>query len=190
MTRFGWLVLGIVFLVIASAIGGWFLISTKFSVPTPAPLATSTTPDLSGSSIYTNGEFGFAVVYPATDTITETFSPWRVNAIATGTPLLAVTESGGIVRIGASANAKELKTCITVGSSEKTLPDMRLGSTTFKVFVHDQLGTENQTRITSYRTMHEGSCMAIELFQPMANGTVATSTSLMAIITSFSFARP
>jgi hypothetical protein len=192
MTRFGWIVLGVVLVVIAGAIGGWFLISAQLTKPAAPVSEATTTPqaDLSSSSIYTNGTVGFSIVYPGADVVRETFSPWRANAVATGTPVVSITDSSGVVRVGVSHDAKELKACVKASASETIQADMRLGSTTFKAFVHDQLGTDNENRITSYRAIHENSCVALETMQPLTGGKVATSTALSDIASSFSFARP
>lgn len=191
MTRFGWLVAGIAVLGIIAVVAGWYFVSTYRTLPTPAPEATSTPQaDLSSSSIYTNGSYGFSLVYPASDPIVETFAPWRSGAVATGTPLIMVTDQDGTVRIGASADAKELKACIKAGPAETALADMRLGSTTFQAFTRDEVGTENQARVTSYRAVHEDSCIAIESFQPLEGDTVAPSERLSQMIQSFTFARP
>jgi hypothetical protein len=180
MTRFGWLALSIALLVIASIIGGWYLIM-RYHAPVAEVqnVATTTTPeqDLSSSSIYTNGVYGFSVIYPAKDTLA-------------GTPLVSLADADGIIRIGASTNAKEVAACTKIGPAETALPDLRLGSTTFKAFTRDNMGTDNQQRITSYRATHEHACIAIEEFQPLVNGSVASSTNLAGMIQSFSFARP
>jgi hypothetical protein len=192
MTRFGWIVLFIALLVIAGIMGGWYLIM-RYHLPAVAvaPVATTTPEtDLSSSSIYTNGVYGFSVVYPAKDAESETFTPWRAGAVATGTPLVQFADADGTIRIGASGNAKEVKACTKVGPAETALPDMQLGSTTFKAFTRDDMGTDNQERITSYRAVHENACVAIETFQPLsAAGAVASSTSIQGIVQSFTFAR-
>lgn len=193
MTRFGWLVLLAVLLVLGGIIGGWYLLM-KYRPPQAAPQeAATTTPetDLSASSIYTNGIYGFSFIYPEKDAIADTFAPWRAGAVATGTALVQVIDADGTIRIGASQNAKETKACVKSGSAENAIPDLRLGSTTFKGFTHDSIGTDNQQRITSYRAIHEKACVAIEVSQPIAaDSSVASSTRLSGIIQSFSFARP
>jgi hypothetical protein len=190
MTRFGWLVLGVVIIVLLITAGVVVFIRSQPVVPSPIALATTTPPDISTQSIYTNGEAGFSIMYPSADVVSDSFSPWRAGAVATGTPLLVVTDPQGIIRIGESKDAKELKACGKMSPSETTGADIRIGSTTFKAFVHDDLGTDNQRRVTSYRTTHGGQCVAMESIQPLVNGTADMSTSLTSIISSFSFARP
>ena len=193
MTRFGWLVLITVLLVLTVIIGGWYLIMRYHPPAALVQSMATTTPqeqDLSGSSIYANGVYGFSLIYPAKDAVAETFASWRSGAVATGTPLVSVTDADGVLRIGASANAKELKACVKAGPAESVLADMKLGSTTFKAFTRDDVGTDRQQRITSYRAIHENACVAIETFQPLQGDTVATSSSLSGTLASFSFARP
>lgn len=192
MTRLGWLVFILMLFIIAGIIGGWYLVM-RYHPPVTAiaPIATSTPQeDLSSSSIYTNGTYGFSLVYPADDTVSNTFSEWRDGAIATGTPLVAIADADGMVRVAASSNAKEVKACTKVEPAETALATLQLGSTTFSAFTRDDMGTDNQQRITSYRVIHDKSCIAIESFQPLVNGTVASSTRLANIVRSFSFARP
>src|SRR3569623_1998946 len=68
-----------------------------------ATVATNTTEsgaqNLSGQAIYSNGEYGFSVVYPENTLLEDTFSNtyhlsafWRANALstATGTPVVAI----------------------------------------------------------------------------------------------------
>lgn len=191
MTRFGWMVVGIVLVVIACIIGGWYLVSTYYVQPAPALQATTTPQtDLSSSSIYTNGGYGFSLIYPAADAIAETFAPWRTGATATGTPIVSVTDAEGMLRIGASESAKEINACTKTAPAEETLADMRLGSTTFKAFMHDEVGTDNELRVTSYRVIHENACIAIESFQPLQNGQAVQSPRLSQMLQSFMFARP
>ncbi|KND50829.1 MAG: hypothetical protein AB202_00285 [Parcubacteria bacterium C7867-007] len=191
MTRFGWMVLGLVLLGIALIAAGWYLVRNYATQQSPAPIATSTPQtDLTESSIYTNGTYGFSIIYPASDSISESFTPWRAGAVASGTPLVSITDIEGVVRVGASSDPKAIDSCIKTGQAEKVLADMALGSSTFKVFTRDEVGTENERRITSYRTIHEKACVAIELFQPLMEGVPATSTRLNDMLLSFSFARP
>ena len=81
----------------------WWGVGHKSAPPTAAHQATSTqqtnTPPLTGLSIYTNGQYGFSLMYPASDKTEAAFdtyyhlpSTWRVNALAnaTGTPVIAV----------------------------------------------------------------------------------------------------
>ncbi|MDB5237447.1 MAG: hypothetical protein JWL88_549 [Parcubacteria group bacterium] len=192
MTRFGWLVLIIVLLVISGIISGWYLIMRYHAPIAVQGTAATSTPemDLSQSSIYTNGVYGFSLIYPAKDAVADTFSPWRSGATATGTPIVVITDPDGTLRIGASTSAKEVKACAKADPAETSLADLQLGSTTFKAFVRDNMGTDNQQRITSYRAIHEKSCVAIETLQAIQNGSVATSTRLAGMIQGFSFARP
>ncbi|KND49518.1 MAG: hypothetical protein AB203_00355 [Parcubacteria bacterium C7867-008] len=190
MTRFGWLVLGLILLFIAGIGAGWYLVSRYDAAEKPTPMATSTPgTDLSSSSIYTNGTYGFSIVYPAADQLTEMFTPWRSGAMASGTPLVAIADPEGMIRIGANADAKAIDACTKPGQAEKVQATMALGSTTFSTFTHDEVGTDNERRVTSYRAVHEKACVAIEIFQPITDGLPTPSTALMEIVNSFSFAR-
>jgi len=193
MTRFGWLVVLIVLLMLAGIIGGWYLIMRYHppqAITTPVATSTPAEQKLLTSSIYTNGVYGFSVIYPESDTTSADFTPWRTGAIATGTPIVQFTDTDGLFRIGASNNAKEVKACTKAGPAETTLPNLQLGSTTFKGFTHDAVGTDRPQRITSYRTIHEKACVALETILPIAaDGSVASSTAINGMLQGFSFAR-
>ena len=187
MTRFGWVVTLIMLLVVAGIIGGWYALSMRTPIAVPT-VATSTPPiDLSARSIYTNGEYGFSIIYPANDPIAETFTPWRLGGTATGTPILSIIDTEGTVRIGASTASKEVTACIKAGPAEEVMPDMQLASTTFKVFTRDLVGTDDPMRVVSYRAVHEGACVALEVTRPVG---ASASLRLAEIVQSFSFARP
>ncbi|MEK9184366.1 MAG: hypothetical protein AAB892_01385 [Patescibacteria group bacterium] len=164
----------------------WLISTTPLppAVVTPEPVAT-TTPDLSGRAIYASGEHGFSISYPETALLEETFSPtyhlassWRANAFAgaQGTPIVAIiaysTESDSSypryynaqVRIGKSADAKEVANCLkpTTEQGEVALEDATIGGVVWKAFSFQNAGMQQYARGVSYRTLHEGSCFALE----------------------------
>jgi hypothetical protein len=159
--------------------------------PTPTQ-ATSTQPSesLSGLSIYTNGEYGFVVFYPASSTATTTFtsyyhvpSKWRMGALPNtiGTPIVAFvgyqrksdtsypryfdTE----VRIGVSTDPKEKSACLKVGDGEAPGKDLTLEGTTWKSFLFESAGMSQYVKGVSYRTLHNGNCFAMEQIQTGAS---------------------
>lgn len=163
----------------------WLIVRT----PVPAPVeengtivATST--DLTGRAIYASGEYGFAVSYPQTAQVFEEALPptyrigdaWRVNAVADGDPIVTFvaysTESDrsypryyhALVRIGASDAPAEVAGCTepTPSRGEVELPDTAFGGATWKVFSFGDAGMQQYVRGVSYRTVHEGRCIAVE----------------------------
>jgi hypothetical protein len=164
----------------------WLIMRTPVTPPAEEDMSVATTtPDLTGRAIYTNGEYGFVVSYPETAQLEEEFfttyhlnDAWRVNADpeAEGDPIVAIraysTESDhsypryfhALVRIGASKDAKEIANCerVTPDRGETALPDAMFNGTTWKVFSFQQAGMQQYVRGVSYRTMHDGACIAVE----------------------------
>lgn len=181
--------LALVVLLVAIA-GGvvWYLMSTSKAVLNTPPVPVAGTDVAPGQAIYTNGRYGFSVVYPETAVVDYAFSPqyhlgstWRANALvnATGTPIVAFvtyqTESDNSypryfvaqVRIGASSDPKELAACEkrTADQGETALPDVSLNGTPFKAFAFENAGMMQYVRGVSYRALLNGSCIAIEKIQ-------------------------
>lgn len=166
------------------------------AAPPPAVEATSTpVVDPSELAIYTSGEYGFSFFYPAGATVTDAYSksagqplPWRNQAIGTGTPIVRVKANGGEVRVGASSDEDELDACLTASPAEDMQKATTVGSTTWSTFTFDKLGTDDEERVTSYRTLHDKRCYAVELFQPLSEAATTTGYTIDDTITSFSFA--
>jgi hypothetical protein len=161
-----------------------FMVVSEHEVARPVGNATST-PDLTGQSIFTDGQYGLSIRYPAADTLDYTFATfyhlpanWRVNTLpdATGTPIVSVIGTrlqsdhsypryfDAEVRVGASNDPKEVARCETAAKdqNEQPLPDVVLGGTTFKAFSFEQAAMMQYLKGVSYRTVHEGNCFAIE----------------------------
>lgn len=216
-------------IIISGIVLAWFMFKEQAAAPAPVTDVATTTSsnDLSGRSIYTNGEYGFAVQYPGTARLEETFSPqyhlpatWRANALpdSEGTPIAAIiaytTESDhsypryyvAQVRIGASTDASEVRGCLnaTPNQGETELSDVEINGTTWKAFEFQNAGMQQYVKGVSYRTIHEGACIALEKIatgssyrdDPDSPDDVADDVlearyqSLDAIVESFIFARP
>lgn len=198
MTRFGWMVmLTALAICIALVAGIMWLFGQKAGVDTGAQSHATTTPvtDPSQLSIYTSGEHGISFFYPSTATLVDAFStttgavvPWRVHASASGTPIVQVQTAGGDVRIGVSANAKEVSGCTNAGPSEEVRGSFTVGTIIWKEFVFQKLGTDNERSVTSYRTVHAKKCYALEVFTPLGGTASSTGYTIKDTITSFSFA--
>ena len=194
------------------------------SQTTTSPSVSSTT-SLAGLAIYTNGKYGFSIFYPQSDSTETTFdsqyylpATWRVNALnsATGTPIFAIigykTQSDTSypryfeteVRIGASADPQEIAACDTTGNGEVALPDTVINKVIWKTFSLQDDAMMQYLNGTSYRTIHDNTCFALEEIETGSSyRDDATSTSdipdsvlsqkfkdLDSIVQSFSFARP
>ncbi len=200
--------------------------------PRPATATTTATstdtanePSLAGLSIYTNGQYGFSFVYPGTDKTETEFdmqyhlpATWRVNALAdgSGTPVIAVigysTKSDSSypryfeteVRVGVSADPKEVAACEKVSDGETARPDTIINKVAWKTFALQQAGMSQYMSGASYRKVHNNVCYALEQIQtgssyrdekPSAADIPDTVLSekfdeLNTIVQSFSFAKP
>ena len=176
------------FLIGIIAIGGgsaWYLIDTRNEAFGPPIVATSTPQVEEGLAIYSNGPYGFTIFYPQDAEVSYTFdasyhlgTSWRANALpnAAGTPIVSIipyhSESvdsypryfNAIVRIGASVDPAEITRCEVVGTEqgETALPDVVIGNTTWKAFAFESAGMMQYVNGVSYRTIHEGRCIALE----------------------------
>lgn len=215
-------------IVLAGLALAWFMLKTPPVAEDTAQAPVATTSDtLTGKAIYTNGEYGFSIFYPEVATVENAFSPtyhlnttWRANALpeATGTPIASIlvysTESdhsypryfNAQVRIGASNDPKEIAQCLkpTPNQGETQLADVVMNGTTWKVFSFENAGMMQYAKGVSYRTIHEGSCVALEKIQtgssyrddPDSPDDIADEVlqerygSLDSIVSSFTFARP
>ncbi len=177
----------VLLLVAIGASAAYYLIHTGREARTPQQVGNTptTTPDLTGQAIFTDGEYGFYIRYPEAYATAETFASyyhlpaaWRSNAApdGTGTPIVAIvgyrTQSDhsypryfdAEIRIGASSDPKEVARCETAATdqAEQPLPDMNLGGTAFKAFSFQSAGMMQYLKGVSYRTLHNGTCFAIE----------------------------
>ena len=195
------------------------------SVATSSAVVASSTQPLKGLSIYTNGVYGFSIFYPGSDKTETTFDTqyhlpanWRENALqdASGTPIFAIigysTQSDTSypryfeteVRIGASKDPQELAACEKPSENETQLPDAVINKVTWKAFGLQDAGMMQYLQGTSYRTIHDNTCFALEEIETGSSyRDTASSTSnipdatltqkyqdLSSIVQSFSFARP
>ncbi|MES2225210.1 MAG: hypothetical protein V4480_00175 [Patescibacteria group bacterium] len=195
MTRFGWLVgLGIV-LCIAIIAAVTFYVHAQHAASVPVSVeAAPAVVDPSSLAIYTSGTYGFSFFYPASATLTDVFASsgpssiaWRENTTATGTLLARVETMSGEARVGESTASKGISECTKPSPAEHALGTAVMGSTTWSTFSFDRLGTDDPTRVKSYRAVHDGTCIALETFEPLS----AASTSAAGpetVVKSFTFA--
>ncbi|HRH24110.1 MAG TPA: hypothetical protein PK109_00775 [Candidatus Paceibacterota bacterium] len=219
MTKFGWLVVLGVLLVLGGIAAIIYFIPKTAPAPEPVEVGTE---NLEGQSIYASGEYGFTLRYPSKATVEEVFTPsyiigttWRANAIATGTPLLAVinytTESDhsfprnytAMVRVGVSVDEVENCEKVTPDAGETALPDREINGTTWKAFSFGDAAMMKYVKGVSYRVEHNGTCYALEKIatgssyrdDPESADDISQDTldaeyaALDAIIETFSFSR-
>lgn len=195
MTRFGWLVVSTI---IIAALGIALLLwgfSRQSSERVEDMANRTAVVDPETLAIYTNGVYGFSFFYPASATVTDSFMEgssflWRGGATATGTPIMRIALADGEVRIGASEQEAARSACVRASPSEQTLEPLSVGTTTWQVFSSELLGTEQERRIISYRTLHEDRCFAVETFETVVRGSeLSTAEELEFIVRNFTFAR-
>ena len=143
---------------------------------------------------------------------------WRVNALtnASGTPVIAVvgysTKSDTSypryfeteVRVGVSSDPKEIAACEKVSNGEVAGQDAVINGVTWKTFGLQDAGMMQYLSGTSYRTVHNNVCYALEQVETGSSYRDDASSSLdisdavlkekfdalTTIIQSFSFAKP
>lgn len=178
----------ILFLISIIAIGGgaaWYLIDTRNQAFGPPVTATSTPQIEEGLAIYSNGPYGFTIFYPQSAEVSYTFessyhlgTAWRANALpeAEGAPIVSIIPYqvgsedsypryfNAMVRIGASVDPAEVARCEAASGThgETQLPDAVIGTTTWKAFAFESAGMMQYINGVSYRTIHEGRCIAVE----------------------------
>ena len=181
------LAIGVAVVLVASLLTAWVMWQGRGEDEQPVSVVEQ--PGEVGTfSIYTNGEYGFSVMYPSEALLDEVFDPlyrlpsvWRVNALPneTGTPVLNIvtydTKSEDSypryfitqVRIGVSDDPEEVARCEKQASEqgESQLEDVDLNGTTFKAFSFQDAGMMQYVKGVSYRAVHEGRCVAIEKLQ-------------------------
>ncbi len=218
----------IIVLALSGAVIAWLMLTTPPDASnTQAIEQLPAASDLSGRAIYTNGEYGFAITYPETARIEERFSNeynlssmWRTTALpnSTGTPIVSIVGYSTVsdhsyprqwsaqIRIGASRDLLEKAACLMADANkgEQVLPDLVQNGTTWKAFSFGDAGMMQYVRGVSYRTMHEGACIALEKIQSGSNYRDDPKSiddiedemlqvryqNLDSIVESFSFARP
>ncbi len=179
----------LLFVLAIVAIGGgvtWYLIDSRNDAFGTSTETASSTPEMhEGLAIYTNGPYGFSLFYPEMAAVGYGFdasyhlgTSWRANALpeGTGTPVVeivpyAVTSEdsypryfNAMVRIGASADPKELARCEKAGENEgeTQLPDATIGGRAWKAFSFQDAGMMQYASGVSYRILTEGKCIAME----------------------------
>lgn len=219
----------ILFLIAIIAIAGgsvWYLVSTsRAALDQPAPTGTPAEEVNEGSAIYTNGTYGFSLVYPSDAAVSYEFDPsyhlgtaWRANARAEspGTSIVSIVpysvESdpaypryfNAMVRVGASIDPDDVAACEKAGkdTGEEALADVTINGHTWKAFSFQDAGMMQYASGVSYRTVHEGACIALEKVRTGSSYRDVPSpedipdevldaeyAKLDAIVQSFSFAR-
>lgn len=219
----------LLFVLAIIGIGGgtaWYLTKTSGNSLMPAPEQAASVPLTESQGIYTNGTYGFAIFYPEAARIEYAFSPdyhlgtqWRAYALpeSTGTAILAIIPYSirsevsfpryfnAMVRIGASEDPDEIARCEkpSEDQGEEALSDVSIGGHVWKAFSFEDAGMMQYASGISYRTLHEGRCIAMEQVRTGSSyregapseGDIpeerlaAEYAKLDAIVQSFSFAR-
>jgi hypothetical protein len=196
MTRFGWqVVLGavVVLAIVISAVE--WMQSREQAEPFEQAKDSAPVADPSQLSIYTSGEYGFSFFYPSAATIMDAYTasstlggPWRMHAVATGTPIVQVTNGTEEMHVGLSTDAKELAACLKPSPGEESRGTFAVGSSTWQEFMFEKLGTDKEASVTSYRILHDKACYAVEVYTPLNGSAPDAQYSVQDMITSFTFA--
>ena len=185
--------------VLVLIVGGVLLLkhSQQLSPALPTNATTTQAVNPTTLSIYTSGEYGFSFFYPSDAKVVDAYSsttlagiPWRIGATGSGTPMVRILNDNEEVRVGKSTDQRELKVCTQAGPAETLAAPVTVGSTTWQQTTFQKLGTDNEQRVTSYRTLHDRTCYAVELLEPLQGNASSTGYTLNDTITSFNFAQP
>lgn len=176
----------------------WYLVDSSQRVADSLGGENDNIPMTPGDAIYVSGDYGFLLQYPESAAVTETFAAgyhlpptWRATASAdtVGTPIVSFTTYttksetnypryfDALIRIGASKDSREVAQCLkaTSDQGEVELTDIVIGGTTWKAFSFENAGMQQYVQGISYRTVHEGSCFAIEKLAVDSNYREGTS---------------
>lgn len=145
---------------------------------------------------YANDEYGFEIFYPKDLTPTSDFGTfyhlpalWRSgalvdeNGLSNGKPIISIpvfyTESDNSypryfsaqLRIGASADPKDVATCLQndQGFTAEPKSDAVINGTDFKKFEFADAAMMQYLKVISYRTIHNGTCFAMEQLETGSN---------------------
>ena len=194
MTRFGWLVIsGVIIAALGIALLLWGF--ARQSAPRLEEENRTPVVDYSTLNIHANGEYGFSIQYPASANVEDAFpegtaSLWRKNATTPGTRIVRFMMASGEVQIGASSDARALASCTESSPAEERLEPQTFGNATWNVFRFDELGTDDEKRVTSYRTIREGQCFALETYELLAGAAISAPVEHVEYVArSFMFAR-
>ncbi|MGC9603521.1 MAG: hypothetical protein ABSF47_03575 [Minisyncoccia bacterium] len=159
-------------------LGIFFLLPKKQNEPPVNPLA-----------VYVNEEYGFEIQYPKNITPTSDFGTfyhlpalWRSGALtdengqSNGKPIISIpvfyAESNDSypryfsaqLRIGASADPKDVATCLENDQGYTTEPksDTTINGVDFKKFEFSDAAMMQYLKVASYRIIHNGVCFAVE----------------------------
>lgn len=158
----------------------WYFSTRPEPVATQSETPAQEIPLSEGQSIYTNGEEGFLIAYPERAVVSESFknthllSTWSVSSDLPGTPLIEIlsytraSETSypryydALVRVGVSRDQAAARTCIEPHNGEVAADERTIGDVVWSGFSYGDAGMMKYVRATSYRTVHNGACYALE----------------------------
>jgi hypothetical protein len=152
------------------------------------PTQSSTPINASERTTYTDDNYGFTVNYPASfqaETYTKTYyrfpAKWRMDAFANTDkmPIISIRSFGIVqkdaypksfsaeVRIGASRDPQDIAKCFNDDNDSAGISPTTevINGVTFQKFILGSNEGSNYMTGESYRTVHNGTCYAIEQLQ-------------------------
>ena len=160
--------------------------TTSTSTPTATVTTTTTTTtsnpytDISTWQTNTESQAGFSIAHPASFSLSENKSStpttdWRLNSTDPGVKVLTITVpqsfesktnfADATLTVGYSKNAKAVASCLTPdpsGGPAVPTSTAMINGINFTVFTMSDAGAGNIYKSMSYRTLHAGSCYAVE----------------------------
>jgi hypothetical protein len=182
-----WVIVVLAFLVIAFYVGTRFAPTPTLQPPVTA---TTTVPTVvqAGAEYYSNPaewqtytaiSAGYSIAFPIDFSVSEPTSPkattsWRTNNIDQSSGFQAFTLTvpaafepqtnfdNAMLTVDYSKNAKALADCLVAENGEATSSTQVINGATFTIFTSSDAGAGNLYDTASYRTIHAGSCYAVE----------------------------
>ncbi len=139
--------------------------------------------DTSSWKVYTNTKYGFSFQYPSGLELKEgpvpDFPMWRYGSMVQGDRVVAVgvlesqypkTNLGFAgFHVGVSADPKEVAACLSPDYPSEQMISTSLSGVPFEFTTTTDVGAGNYYDITSYRTVHAGTCFALEIVLHSSN---------------------
>jgi hypothetical protein len=149
------------------------VLGVLWRILTPSVEKTERPISTSMNATYTDPTYGFSMDYDIhlkqSNPSDDAALPWRYNTETVGTRVVTLrlpkdfqphTNFGeGVVSVGVSADPVAVKECMVPTNGEVLAPEQNKA---FTVFISSDAGAGNFYEVTSYRTIYEGRCIALE----------------------------
>ncbi|MEK7228323.1 MAG: hypothetical protein AAB681_03140 [Patescibacteria group bacterium] len=160
--------------IVVFLIAGYFLFK-KPKVVVPVVVPDDSQNVISGNSVFVDQEKTLTFSYPkelSLDDISQSKQDWRTNTQDAGTLIARVTIPKGSqpqtnlsdsrFSVGVSNDAKAAKNCLIATNGEQSQGNETINRILYFKFILGDAGAGNFYDTTSYRTLYNGKCYAVE----------------------------